>query len=221
MMRKGDILFNEVMSGRIVMTYLEDYKELLRGIVNDVLEKFSFFHDNINEDNEAGVSDACDNVTTKSANTNADDSDHSKETAESDSAYEESSNESNCSSQGRKKASRKRKRKLNFRTNLFEAEVGKMKRQHHVLVDLESDDENKGYSSSESVVTRNEMKHKLYKQPTKSKTKLCEKRATMEIIASKSLRIQGGKVNKKRQLEENYKQVLDEGELELFVYHPM
>jgi hypothetical protein len=28
-MRKGDILFNEVMSGRIVMTYLEDYKELL------------------------------------------------------------------------------------------------------------------------------------------------------------------------------------------------
>jgi len=61
-----------------------------------------------------------------------------------------------------------------------------MKRQHCVLVDLENDDEKKGYSSSESLVTHNVIKHKLSKQPTISKMTLCEKQATMELIASKS-----------------------------------
>lgn len=69
-MKKGEILFDDVMSGSIVMTYFEDYKELLRGVVNDVLEKFSFFH--INQDNEADVTDTQDNSSTYSANTKAD-----------------------------------------------------------------------------------------------------------------------------------------------------
>jgi hypothetical protein len=49
-MKKGDEVFDLVTSGNLNFVYVEDYKEALREVVQDALEEFNFFGDDITKE---------------------------------------------------------------------------------------------------------------------------------------------------------------------------
>jgi hypothetical protein len=61
--------------------------------------------------------------------------------------------------------------------------------------------------------------HRSYLKPTRSKTTMCSNQAAMESIAYQSQKRQAEKINEARVKDENYKQVLDVGDIGV-VYVP-
>jgi hypothetical protein len=105
------------------------------------------------------------------------------------------------------------KQKVTFDSKLYETEVKRKKKEATLLLsDSDGGIEDK---STDSSMTKNIRGHKDYQKPMNSKNTLCQKRAAMELIAATNQKRQGEKVNKKRKQSNDYKQILEVGDVGL------
>ena len=96
---------------------------------------------------------------------------------------------------------------------MFEADICDMKKRHKDFLQIAQSSDDESEKSATSYIGRTVKQHKHYQKPKFTKTSLCEKRATMELIASKCQKIQGEQVNRNRKLADNFKQVLQAGDI--------
>jgi hypothetical protein len=103
--------------------------------------------------------------------------------------------------------------KYQIKTNLFEGEICAMKKQHKSISQVQETVDEADKESVDRFIKRTIKQHKMYQNPKASKRTLCEKRASMELIASKYQKKQGEQINKKRAVADNYKHILQIGDI--------
>jgi hypothetical protein len=103
--------------------------------------------------------------------------------------------------------------KYQSKINLFEGEIHAMKKQHNSIIQKQESVDEADNESVDTFIKRTIKQHKMYQKPKASKTTLCEKRASMELIASKYQKKQGEQINKKCAVAENYKHILQNGDI--------
>jgi hypothetical protein len=215
-MKKGDEVSELVTSGNLNFVYIEDYKEASREVAQDALEEFNFFGDDITKEGKeqqdtdnCGVTIASESKskgsTCYSRNSGGNLSDGTNNvvddttTDEADSDYQDTPI--------RKGA------KYQFKTNLFEGEIRSMKKQHKSIIQVQESVDEADDESVDTFIKWTIKQHKMYRKPKASKTTLCEKRASMELIASKYQKKQGEQISKKHAVAENYKHILQIGDI--------
>jgi hypothetical protein len=209
-MKRGDDMFDLAVSGNMELNYVEDYKEGLHEIVQESLQHFNFFEDDISPQIDEQEGTDMDEENDLSQNN----SDHEgiNDASEEESSAESSKSMEN-SSKDRAVMSKKQKYKYQFKTNLFEADICDMKKRHKDFLQIAQSSDDESDKSATSYIGLTVKQHKHYQKPKFTKTSLCEKRATMELIASKCQKNQGEQVNRNRKLADNFKQVLQAGDI--------
>jgi hypothetical protein len=169
-MRKGDELFNNVTNEDVEIPFVNDLCQHLKEIVEDALLKFSLY-----TGNQSKTADDMESTNSNEEN-----------------MEEEDDREDNESSRGHKYEGKhcnkkKWKRKINLTSNYFEDEVHQLKRKCSSKLlynDTNNDSEVQSHTSQGSYVTKSLRNHKNYQKAQESKNTLCEKRASLELIAS-------------------------------------
>jgi hypothetical protein len=209
-MKRGDDMFDLAVSGNMELNYVEDYKEGLREIVQESLQCFNFFEDDtspqIDEQEGMDIDEENDLSQNNSDHEGINDASEEESSAESSKSMENSSKD-------RAEMSKKQKYKYQFKTNLFEADICDMKKRHKDFLQIPQSSDDESDKSATSYIGCTVKQHKHYQKQKFTKMTLCEKRATMELIASKCQKVQGEQVNRKRKLADNYKQVLQVGDI--------
>jgi hypothetical protein len=139
-MKKGDEVFELVTSGNLNFVYVEDYKEVSHEVVQEALEEFNFFDDDITkegieqQDNDnCGVTIASESKS-KGSTCNSRNSGGDSSEATSNVVDETTTDEADSDYQDtliRKGA------KYQFKTNLFEGEICAMKKQHKSIIQVQ------------------------------------------------------------------------------------
>ena len=180
-MRKGDELFNNVTNEDVEIAFVDDLRQHLKEIVEDALVRFSLY--------TGDQSKTADDMESKNSN---------EEDMEEEDEKEDEEGNRGRKYDGKHRNMKKRKRKINLTSNYFEDEVHELKRKCSsklVYNDTINDSEVQSHTSVGSYVTKSLRNHKNYQKAHQSKNTLCEKRASLELIASSAQKKQADIIN--------------------------
>jgi hypothetical protein len=164
-MKKVDEVFELATSGNWNFVYVEDYKEALCEVVQEALEEFNFFGDDITsqgieqQDNDNfGVTIALESKS-KGNTCNKRNSGGSSSEATSNFVDETTTDEADSDYQD---APIRKGAKYQFKTNLFVGEICAMKKQHKTIIQVQKSVDEGDHESVNTFIKRTIKQHKMY-----------------------------------------------------------